>query len=413
LPGQVHAQGAAHEHAPSDTSPAYVTADAYADAAPARAEQSVSALAAYLARSGPDELTRARALYRWVTGHIAYDVAGLRAVNVGDASAEDVLRRRVSVCEGYARLTAALGSAMGLEIGIVEGWSKGYGYVPRQFDGPTNHAWNVVRIDGNWRLIDPTWGAGYIDQRMHFVRRFQPYYFLTSPESFVFDHLPLEARWQLLQRPVSRAAYTDMVRVQPMFFAAGFRIASHSREQIVTDDHVTITLGVTEPVQMMAQLVDAGTGRPVPGEFAFVQVDDAKAEVRAFFPSAGEYVLRLFAKPRDAAGALEWVLDYRVRASRGAGAAAFPLAYTGFGASGAWVLEPLGGILKPARTYRFRLRAPGAIDVAVLAGNVWTHLAHDGEEFSGTVPVAAGDNVVFAKYDAGSKFVGLLKYFAQ
>lgn len=70
-------------------------------------------------------------------------------------------------------------------------------------------------------------------------------------------------------------------------------------------------------------------------------------------------------------------------------------------------------MLKPGRTYRFRLRAPRALDVAVIAGDQWTHLARDGEEFSGTVPAVAGDNVVFAKYDATSKLVGLLKYVGR
>jgi len=159
--------------------------------------------------------------------------------------------------------------------------------------------------------------------------------------------------------------------------------------------------------------VDPATNRPLQGEFTFVQVNGEQAQIQAAFPKAGDYLLRLFAKPRGADGALEWILDHRVQASRGTSAAAFPLAYSSFDASGAWLLEPFSGVLKPGRTYRFRLRAPRALDVAVIAGDQWTHLARDGEEFSGTVPAVAGDNVVFAKYDATSKLVGLLKYVGR
>src|ERR1039457_5060289 len=64
--------------------------DAYADAAPASAEQSVPALAAYVAKSGSGDLTRARAVYRWVTRHVDYDVPGFLSGNYGDYTPEGV-----------------------------------------------------------------------------------------------------------------------------------------------------------------------------------------------------------------------------------------------------------------------------------------------------------------------------------
>jgi len=392
----------------------FTATDALADRAPAAAARSVPALAAYLTQAGSDETTKARALFRWIAGHIDYDVRGFRTGDPGDVSPEGVLRSRKSVCEGYARLAEALGVAMGLQVRVVPGWSKGYGFTAGQhFDGPTNHAWNAVRIDGIWRLMDPTWGAGYIDQGSRFVRRFQEHYFLTPPDAFVFDHLPEDSSWQLLERPLSAAEYEDLVYLRPMFFLAGFRIGSHPHARIAADDHVTVTLGVTEPVEVSANVVDAATDRPLPDEMAFVQVGGAEARIDAVFPRAGDYVLRVFAKPLGAEGALSWVLDYRVQASRGAGAAAFPMAFGSFGARGATLLEPLSGVLQAGRTYRFRLRAPGALEVAVVAGGQWTRLAAGGGEFSGDVPVAAGSVVVYAKYQPTDAFTGLLRYTAR
>jgi transglutaminase/protease-like cytokinesis protein 3 len=414
VPSVLSAQEAAPAGTPGDRAGRHAVADAHADAAPTSVEQSVPALAAYLAQAGRDNLTRARALYRWVAGHIEYDASGFRTASYGDVSPEGVLRRRASVCEGYARLTEALGEAMGLEIEVVSGWSKGYGYTPGQrFDGATNHAWNAVRIEGQWRLMDPTWGAGYLDERMQFVRRFQEHYFLTPPDAFVFDHLPQDQRWQLLERPVSAAEYTDLAYLRPMFFVAGFRIGSHARARIAADDRVTVTLGVTQPVQLAARVVDAATDRPLEGDYAFAQVNDTEAQIHAAFPRPGDYLLRLFAQPRGAAGALQWVLDYRVQASRGAPDAVFPLAYTGFGASGTWLVEPFSGVLEAGRPYRFRLRAPGALEVAVVAGGQWTHFTREGEEFSADVPAVAGNIVVYAKYDPNSDFTGLLRYTAR
>ncbi len=299
----------------------FAATDSLADHAPAAVERSVPALAAYLARAGSDETTKARALYRWIAGHIDYDVAGFRAGRPGDVSPEGVLRSRSSVCEGYARLAEALGTAMGLQVQVVPGWSKGYGFTAGQrFDGPTNHAWNAVRIDGQWRLMDPTWGAGYLDQSTRFVRRFQEHYFLTPPDAFVFDHLPQDPQWQLLERPISAAEYEDLVYLRPMFFLSGFRIGSHPRARIAADDRVTVTLGVTQPVEVAASVVDAGTDRPLQDELTFVQVSgDRSAGGRGLPPRRRLRAARL----REAArrrGLAQLVLDYRVQATRGAAA---------------------------------------------------------------------------------------------
>ena len=389
----------------------YAAVDALADSAPAAAERSVAALAAYLAQAAPDELTRARALFRWIAGHISYNVAGFQSGNYGDLSPDGVLRSRSSVCEGYARLGEALGAAMGLEVQVVSGWSKGYGYTSGQrFDGPTNHAWMAVRIGGQWRLMDPTWGAGYLDQSTQFVRRFQEHYFLTAPDAFVFDHLPQDPRWQLLERPISAAEYENLVYLRPMFFLAGFRIGSNPHARITAAGRTTVTLGITQPVQMMARVVEPASDRTLEGELTFVQVGQEEARIDAVFPRAGDYVLRVFAKPLGVEGAFDWTLDYRVRATAGAPEAAFPMAFGSFGTRGATLLEPMTGVLQAGRSSRFRLRVPGAQDVAARAGQQWTHFTRAGEDWVADVAVVPGDLMVMAKYDGQTSFTGLLKY---
>jgi hypothetical protein len=171
-----------------------------------------------------------------------------------------------------------------------------------------------------------------------------------------------------------------------------------------------VTLGVTQPVQMMAQVVDAATDRAREAELTFVQVGHAEARIDAVFPRAGDYILRVFAKPLGAEGSLAWVLDYRVQATAGAPDAAFPMAFGSFGTRGATLLEPMTGVLQAGRTYHFRLRAPHALDVAVVAGGQWTHLVRAGEEYAADVQAVPGDVVVYAKYDPDSNFTGLLKY---
>jgi hypothetical protein len=248
---------------------------------------------------------------------------------------------------------------------------------------------------------------------MRFVREFQEHYFLTAPDEFVFDHMPADPRWQFLDRSLSMAEFADLVYVRPAFFQSGFKIASNTHAHFAADDRVTVTLGLSQPVEMIAELVDAATDRALTGEFAFVQVNDARAEISAAFPRAGDYVIRVFAKNRGASGELEWILDYAVKASRGASDAPFPLAYSSFGTSGAWLLESLSGVLDIGRTYRFRLLAPGATDVVLVSGNRRTTLTRVGEEFSADVSTVAGESVLYAKYGTADKYLGLLKYVGR
>ena len=74
------------------------------------------------------------------------------------------------------------------------------------------------------------------------------------------------------------------------------------------------------------------------------------------------------------------------------------------------LVEPLGGTLAAGRTYRFRLRAPGAIEVSIVVNGQWTHLARDGGDFSVQFAAVPGDITVYAKYDAASEYTALLKY---
>jgi hypothetical protein len=164
---------------------------------------------------------------------------------------------------------------------------------------------------------------------------------------------------------------------------------------------------------MMARVLDAATDRPLEGELTFVQVGRAEARIDAVFPRAGDYVLRVFAKPLGADGSLDWVLDYRVQARAGAPDAVFPLAFESFGTHRATLLEPMTGVLQAGQSYRFRLRAPGAIDVAVVTGGRWTHLSLAGAEWLADVQALPGDVVVYARYDPASSFTGVLKYSAR
>lgn len=53
----------------------------------------------------------------------------------------------------------------------ISGYAKGYDYNPDtrfELGHATTHTWNAVHVDGEWRFVDCTWGAGNCDEMKKF-----------------------------------------------------------------------------------------------------------------------------------------------------------------------------------------------------------------------------------------------------
>ena len=188
------------------------TIDQHALKAPAEAEASLPKLAEYLVRPCKSDRDKTRAIYRWITDRIAYDAESFFAQMQGDNNAEGVLKSRKGVCAGYANLFADLAGRVELEVVTVSGFAKGVDYDPEKRLTKANHAWTAVHLDGAWRLVDATWGAGYINGK-EFVKRFSGAYFLVAPERLAFSHLPTEEKWQLLKAPLGLEQFLEQPKV--------------------------------------------------------------------------------------------------------------------------------------------------------------------------------------------------------
>ena len=189
----------------------YEEIDRHALNAPSSAEATVESLAAYLIEPAENDREKARAIFRWITENIDYNVEVFFKGGTGATNSEDVLKSRKSVCYGYSDIFLSLAREAGLEAVRISGYGKGYGYLPgKNFSGPANHAWNAVKINGSWYLMDSTWGAGYVSGDKKYVRKFDDHFFMTPPSQFIYGHFPEDARWQLLDKPVSKQEFENL-----------------------------------------------------------------------------------------------------------------------------------------------------------------------------------------------------------
>jgi len=383
--------------------PQYAAIDA--QDAPRSATSSVQALADYLAGSAQTDRGKARAIFTWIAKHVAYDIT-----RYGEPpDAENVLATRRAVCAGYAKLFAALAEAAGLETVVIHGDAKGIGPPAAiDADGLLNHDWNAVRIEGQWHLLDCTWGAGYLDKYGRFVREFRDHYFLTPPQLFAYDHLPREEKWQLLASPLTRDTFLSQPTVQPAFFRYGLRFRSHPLGRIEAQGSLTVAFDAPEDTMLMAELYQYGA--VLEEHQTFAQPEASGFAIHVFLPSTGEYMLRVYARRRNS-GELEYdsAVEYKIHNTE-PGAGRFPKMYGSFQERACYLAKPLSGEL-PEGAVDFALRVPDAEDVRVVVNGLSHRLNRNGSDgFSGTVNVEPGFAVVYARFPGRARYDGLLRY---
>ncbi len=368
---------------------------------------SVTELANILGQSAQTEAEKARIIYSWIGYNISYDVPAYLSGNFSNIKPADVLQYRLAVCSGYANLYQELAHKMGLESVTINGYSKGIGYIVGN-STEINHGWNAVKIDGNWYLIDATWGAGHIENNQ-FISKFNPYYFATPPEQFIYDHLPQDPQWQLLSNQFTKAKFESLPATSAQFFTTGLKFVSHSTNTIQANDRVAINLAAPPNIIVTARL--SSGSNPLPNSYTFVQQNQGNIIVNASFPGAGNYELEIFAKQKGETGQYPHVITYKIIAqSQGE---QFPKTYSTLTENNGNLVSPLIYSLPKNRKVYFQISLDNAVEVQVFnqSLNQWTKLTRSGNTFAGDVFISPGKIQLFAKFPGETtRYQGLAEY---
>ncbi len=204
--------------------------------------ESIEETITQLSNLAETDMEKARAVYIWMTSNIAYDASAYFSGRRAVTNPGGVFRTGKSVCQGYAELFNSLARGLGLDSRLISGYAKGYGYRDRSRFSRTNHAWNAVLVDGSWRLMDSTWGAGHVSNRS-FVWDFSAFWFDCSPELFLWTHLPKEEEWQLTAEPISMTDYVVRKYYKSFFFESLYALGV---EEAVMEASLSQGMGIPE-----------------------------------------------------------------------------------------------------------------------------------------------------------------------
>ena len=374
---------------------------------------SLAIVAQKLTAELPGDLARLYAIYRWITTYIEYDVDAYFSGDLRNAvGAANTFHRGKAVCDGYSSLLQEMGAVAGLQIEKVDGYAKGYGYAVGVMTGGANHAWNAVKLDGRWYLLDSTWDAGSIDDSGHFSKKSGKWnYFLVDPQFFITSHFPENPTWQLLQHPVTHNTFLEMASVPPGMIDLGVDTSKHSRAHIVAAV-APYLFDFGAGVQQLSGRLSAGS-KEVEGVWA-LQLCQSDNHVKLLFsaPKAGDYVATVFVSEKSTdtktSDAILYNITFTDVASYPKG---FPFVFIDYYARRVVLAEPLSGVLPSGKLVRFKLKSDGAQQMIITQhSKPVAHLLMESGYFTGDVTLSPGEAEVFANYGNGNSYAGLLNY---
>lgn len=104
-------------------------------------------------QSATDDYEKIKAIYDWLCTNVVYDHKNLNDhAYMLKHTAYAAAINHTAVCQGYAVLFYRLALECGIDARVIAGKGEGA-------NGWEDHAWNIVKLGGNYYLLDATWDA--------------------------------------------------------------------------------------------------------------------------------------------------------------------------------------------------------------------------------------------------------------
>ena len=224
---------------------------------------STETLANQIKKDFKTDKDKIRALYTWLCLNISYDMVsftnGQTAIGFSYSSraefnrkmkainkniVNNTLRSKKAVCEGYAQTFKEVSEQLEIPCKIIGGYAKGNVSDINNPPSQENHAWNAVKIDEKWYLIDTTWGAGNTNGKK-WKAKFDDFYFFTEPNEFILTHCPTESEWAFTETSLTKKEFFNKPIYKKSFFTNPLKLISPKSGviEVSTNNDITFLIG--------------------------------------------------------------------------------------------------------------------------------------------------------------------------
>ncbi|MBK8626033.1 MAG: hypothetical protein IPN86_10855 [Saprospiraceae bacterium] len=227
-----------------------------------------------------DDESKVRSIFVWIASNIEYDhkklakmqkngfkksrfygsiqeIKAQRLAQIQDFIAE-TLDDKKGVCQDFSWLFQAMCLHAGIECEFITGAGKTRPTLIGQQNIPAKHAWNAVKMNGKWALMDVTWSTG-MGEKEDFGKGF----FNLDPKTMIMSHFPDDADWQLLDSVYSKLTFANLPYLYSGFIKYGVSDITPFYGKVNKLDSIGLKISLPEGSKLVISKNRKNTNVPV------------------------------------------------------------------------------------------------------------------------------------------------------
>ena len=330
-----------------------------------------------------DDFERVKLVHDAICLLVSYDAKNFWANTVPEQDWQNVVKTKTAVCEGYANLFQKFCEELKISSKKVTGYARGVGSdILNENPNDSNHAWNIVQIEGFWYLVDCTWDSGYMKGKSS-VQSYTTDWLFLKPEHFIYSHFPDDSRNQLIQTPLSNSAFTSLPDFRPKLFEITQNNFYPSNKINPVDSSIDIEYKLKQGYTL--SFSSQAVGGPTIKNRIITEKQETITKTTIQFPSAGKYMITVF-YGKEGSNQGQSCGQFIVDAANGS-IIQYPTIYP-VKSNSAQLLSPKLSPLVAGETVTFEVFCDDRTFVAVIIGRNFIQLENDGTGlFKGEVSI--------------------------
>lgn len=220
-------------------------------------------LATRIASDFSSDMDKVRASFKWITNNIRYNLEEAlqptktviqfkyssekerleKIQQIKDDIVKEAFFSKQGVCEEYAQSLKKLCDLLGIEAIVLTGYVRNTAYEIDRVSNSTNHAWNAVKVDDKWMIIDATWASGSV-LNGKWQKKFTDYYFDIDYDKVGYTHYTDDRKWSILLKQGSLADFYRQPIYGREFLENDLEVVAPNNGIITVNNNSAITIQI-------------------------------------------------------------------------------------------------------------------------------------------------------------------------